>query len=152
MKKEKRENLNKKHPMKKFISLFRKKYYVSHYEGCAYYHPEEGGYYEEGLNLVEVLEFNNVKEVSNLFKSILGEKPHFTWYPANLPTVDDNYDFSAYYGDEYTPINKVDKKGNINRTIVGVEAHGKYIGDDDIYILESKKERGCREIGYHPYE
>jgi len=130
-------------------SLERQNYpfYVTVYEGTSYFHPEEGGYYQAGLEPVYSEGYQSFEEAQSALQDYLKENGSTTvsFNPSNLPADDDNYSY-AESEEEYKPL--YDSKDRL----IGAIASGKYIGEEEQVWVESNKQYLKRQVGYRPYE
>ena len=122
-------------------------YYVTHYEGTSFYHPEEGGYYVGGLEPDWSEGFESFEEAVSALGDYLEENnsARVSFNPRNVSVMDDNYAYEDSTED-YEEI--TDNKGNV----VGAIARGKYIGEEDQIWVESNKEYLSRQSGDRMYE
>lgn len=130
-------------------SLERQNYpfYVTVYEGISYYHPEEGGYYEAGLEPYYSEGYQTFEEAQQALQKYLEENSSTTvaFNPSNISSDDDNYSYSESE-EEYKPF--YDSKDRL----IGAIASGKYIGEEEQVWVESNKQYLKKQSGYHPYE
>lgn len=130
-------------------SLERQNYpfYVTVYEGTSYFHPEEGGYYQAGLEPVYSEGYQSFEEAQSALQDYLKENGSTTvsFNPSNLPADDDNYSY-AESEEEYKPL--YDSKDRL----IGAIASGKYIGEEEQVWVESNKQYLKRQVGYKAYE
>ena len=122
-------------------------YYVTHYSGTSYFHPEEGGYYVGGLEPDWSEGFESFEEAVSALGDYLEENnsARVSFNPRNVSVMDDNYAYEDSTED-YEEI--TDNRGNV----VGAIARGKYIGEEDQVWVESNKEYLSRQSGDRMYE
>lgn len=130
-------------------SLERQNYpfYVTVYEGTSYFHPEEGGYYQAGLEPAYSEGYKTFEEAQAALQDYLEENSSTTvsFNPSNVSIDDDNYSY-AESEEEYKPI--YDNKDRL----IGAIASGKYVGEEEQVWIEPNKHYLSRQVGYQAYE
>lgn len=122
-------------------------FYITVYEGTSYYHPEEGGYYQAGLEPYYSEGYETFEEAQEALKNYLEENSSATvaFNPSNVAVDDDNYSYSESE-EEYKPV--YDSKDRL----IGATASGKYIGEEEQVWIEPNKHYLSRQRGYEMYE
>ena len=121
-------------------------YYITVYNARAYYHPEEGGYYQAGWDPAWSEGYNSFEEAEEALKSYWkGNSSTEVEFNPDLPTDDDNYAYSEDEAD-YRPI--YDNKDRL----IGLDAEGKYIGQGQKIYIEPNKRYLSAAVGYQMYE